>query len=170
MTAGAALLRSALFADPALRAWAVVDGAARPDLLGEIHDSGAEAACLFSGALAPEVAATAPWLVALGPASPILAGLEADWGRAQAVFVTAAGPLVAVRRRLRRLTLAQLPDGRTVWFRFYDPRTLRAVGHLLDPRQRAQFLGPEIPAWFCEGEGGAGLYALRRDNPATHPG
>jgi hypothetical protein len=166
MSGGASLLRPALFADPALRAWAVIDGAARPDLLGEIHDSGAEAACLFSGALAPEVAATAPWLVALGPTSPILAALESDWGRSQAVFLTASGALVAVRRRLRHLTLAQLPDGRTVYFRFYDPRTLRAIGPLLEPGQRAQFFGAEIAAWFCEGDDGAGLYALRRENPA----
>lgn len=166
MSAAAAALRPALFADPALRAWAVIDGAARPDLLGELHDGGTEAACLFSGALAPAVAATAPWLVALGPASPILAALEADWGRSQAVFLTASGALPAVRRRLRHLTLATLPDGRTVYFRFYDPRTLRAIGPMLEAGQRAAFFGPEIAAWFCEGEGGAGLYALRRDDPA----
>ncbi len=167
MTGGASLLRPALFADPASRAWAVVDGAARPDLLGELHDSGAEAACLFSGALAPEVAATAPWLVAIGPASPMLAALEAGWGRAQAVFLVAPGPLVAVRRRLRHLTLARLPDGRTVYFRFYDPRTLRVIGPLLDAGQRARFFGSEIAAWICENDGEGGLYVLRRDDPET---
>jgi len=171
-----AKLGAALFADPALRAYAVVDGASRLDMEALLYDSGVPHTCLFTGALDPEVAAVAPYLVALDPGSPMLAPLAAGLGRAQAIFILTGAAMVPLRRHLRTLTLARIPDGRTVFFRFYDPRVLRSVVPLLTPQQRQAFFGRDVAAYLCEAadtpDDAAGPVLMRfaRDAPAGATG
>jgi hypothetical protein len=162
---GAAALRRALFATPDLGAFAVVDGAARLDLAERLYDHPAPHACLFIGALDPEVAAVAPWLVELAPDAPIVDALLEGWGRSQGIFLLSRLPLSEVRRKLRTLTMAELPDRRSVFFRFYDPRVLRATAPLLDAAQRERFFARGgVSAYLFEGPEGQ---ALRFDKDAT---
>ncbi len=156
-------LRDALFADPDLVAYAVIDGAAVLDLGARLQETGAESACLFLGELEPELAAAAPWLVRLTPKDGLFDQLFGDgWGKSWAIFATSRASLTEMRRRLRKLTLVELPDRRTVYFRFYDPRVLRHVLPLMEPAQLKQFFGDEVDAYFCEDEGGAALLEFRR--------
>lgn len=153
---GAKTLADALFGDPEseLRAYAVVDGAARLDLLATLYDLDAERACLFIGDLEPEVAAVAPWLVPLpGPDGPFEA-LSTGWGGAQAIYVRSALPLAPLRRHFRTLTMVETPDRKTVFFRFYDPRVLRSVVPIFTPAQRSRLFGKAVAAYFCEGPDG----------------
>lgn len=154
---GAARLRAALFATPDLTAYAIVDGAARLDLATQLHDHPAPHTCLFIGALEPELAATAPWLIALEPGAAITDILLRGWGGAQGVFALSRLGLTEMRRKLRSLTMVGLPDGRNVFFRFYDPRVMAATAPLLNEAQRTEFFGRGgIEAFLFEGpEGGA---------------
>jgi hypothetical protein len=147
-------LREALFADPEVRTFAVIDGAAQPDLLGLLFDAKADYACLIAGKLAPEVASVAPYIVALGPESAFLGAVDAGWGRSEGIFVRTRADLAQTRRHLRTLLLTQLPDGRSVHFRFYDPRVLRTVVPLLEGEQKAQFFGAAVAEYLCENAAG----------------
>lgn len=144
-------LVDALFARDDLRPYAVADGAARRGLRSAIGE--AERACLFLGELEPEVAAAAPWLVALGRGSRALEALLAGWGRAQAIYLASPASLIELRTRLRTMTMVETPDRRRLWFRFYDPRVLRGVAPILDETQRARFRRA-APLWLCEAEKG----------------
>ena len=144
-----AVLREALFADPALWTYAVIDSAARPDLLDGVPQT-----CLIVGRLDPEVAVVAPWLVPLTPDSPVLAALAAGWGRNKAIFVLSRYNLGPLRRHLRTVTLARVPDGRTVYFRFCDPRVLRDVMPVLTETQRQRLFGTAVEGFLFEGAAG----------------
>ena len=164
-----AALREALFADPALKAYAVIDGAARPDLPDLLED--VEHTCLFVGRLDPEVAVVAPWLVPLTPESRVLTALAAGWGRSEAIFVLSRLELLALRRHLRTVTLAKVPDGRTVYFRFYDPRVLRDVVPVLTPVQRGRLFGTAVKVLLCESDPVAnttGSTGLQRFEPVAN--
>jgi len=86
---------------------------------------GEGAVCLFAGRLDDSVRRRAPYLIPL-PAGSAFAqfwhetGWQNDWG----VLLSSDRTQEEVRRHLRQFLRAQLPDGRVVLFRFYDPRIL----------------------------------------------
>ena len=160
---GPAALTAELFGSPGARAYAIADGAARPDLLEMLWETDAPFACLFNGELEPEVAACAPYLVGLDGPEGAYAELVAGWGRAQAIYLTSGLGLPWLRGHLARLTRAVLPGLRQVTFRFYDPRVLRLVLPVMEPPQRAEFFGDAVEAYFCEDEDGTGLVSFGRD-------
>jgi len=47
-----------------------------------------------------------------------------------------------VRNHLRRFVMAKLTDGRSVYFRFYDPRVLRAYLPTCTEEEVQSFFGP----------------------------
>ena len=50
-------------------------------------------------------------------------------------------------------SLAEMPDGEVVFFRYYDPMTLRSVVPGLTPEQKTSFFGNgAVRCFYCEGE------------------
>ena len=47
-----------------------------------------------------------------------------------------------VRKHFRQFLMAKLPDGKQVYFRFYDPRVLRLYLPTCTPEEINQFFGP----------------------------
>lgn len=167
-----AALDEALFAAPASRPgpipYALLDGAAFDNLPRALHETGAEAVCLYKGSIAPEVMCVAPYLAVIERGHPLYERLLDGWGRAQAVFLIAEDTLISLRGHFRKLTMVRLPDERVVYFRFYDPRVMRTVMPVLDARQRAALFGPAVRAFLCEGEG-AGLPVRLVPDPVPGP-
>ena len=108
------------------RLYGIVDTARDPQLYPLVMASPVQA-CLFSGKLQEPVERTAPYLVELTNDTP-LKGIwrSTGWGQAWGILVRSDLELKDLRRHLRKFLLAQLPDGDTVFFRFYDPRVWRA--------------------------------------------
>lgn len=131
-----------LFVEPEGAPYLLLDGARTPDLPGALEDIGARFECLFAGALDPAVAATAPYVVDLG-ATPAAFDFAASSGldRTGLLFAVSKLDLYGLRRHLRRLALAELPDGRVTFFRYYDPRALKLVLEVATPEQEAQIFG-----------------------------
>ncbi|MEL6478030.1 MAG: DUF4123 domain-containing protein [Pseudomonadota bacterium] len=147
-------LERALYADPDLYAYAVVDGAQNPELPAILSRRKAGHHCLFVGDLDREVAAVAPYLVPLPEDSDLLDFLfHEGWGRRWAIYLTSPRKILDLRKHMRTLTLAEMPDGETVFFRFYDPSALRSILPLLTDHQRSLFFGREaVASFYCEGE------------------
>jgi len=124
--AGIEVLLERLFDPPTIGTWAVLDGASVPGLVRAIHTHGAESACLFAGKLEPSMARVAPYLVRLEEDASFTRWLlERGWGRHWGVFLRSAASLDALRKHLRRFLMVKDPAGKTVQFRWYDPRVLR---------------------------------------------
>src|SRR5262245_59953521 len=114
-----------LFKNEELNVFAVLDGAAIPDLLQHLHEQQPERVCLYGGELEPDMAEVAPYLVKLEPDSYFTDWLiEKGWGRHWGSFALSHESLSAIRRHLRAFTVVYSPENKPVYFRYYDPRVL----------------------------------------------
>ena len=108
--------------------WMIVDAARDRRIFGMLLDGFySEHTCLFSGPLAPELEVAAPYLVRLeydGKKTRQL--IMTAWGNAWGVFLKCDLRAQEITRHLRALLLVQDPKNRTLVFRYYDPRILRA--------------------------------------------
>jgi hypothetical protein len=121
--------------------YAVVDTARDPMLYDLVHTA-LDPYCLFAGDLAPELRRTAPYLVPLDDAEQLLNAWRTE-GRGQSwgIFLRSPQERARIRRHLRHFNLAQLPDGRRVLFRWWDPRVFRVYLPTCDAE--------DLKAWFA---------------------
>jgi hypothetical protein len=160
-------LAAQLWQEPNDRAYAILDGAAIPNLLDRLYaPPRPEFACLFRGEATPDIAHVAPYLVALDPDSDWLPWIAAGWGRAWGILIVVADELDlgAVRRHLRKISLITRPDGETLLFRYYDPRVLAKYLARAEAAQLSTLFGPLTRVIGEAGEVGQGhVYALTQD-------
>ena len=137
--------------------YAVLDTAREGTILPLLEKSGCEYRTLYGSKLASIMDGLGPYLVALPQKSAFLLNLlEKGWGRSWGIFLTSSADFAAVRRHLRRLLAARLPDGKYALFRFFDPRVLRGYLPSCGAGQTAQFFGP-IHAIYLESASGQEL-------------
>jgi hypothetical protein len=120
-------VRARLFTGAGVRVYALVDGASAAGLREQLAGHPLEHCCLFSGELHPSVAETAPYLVRVEVESELLGYLFGLWNQHAVVFATVAEDLEfrALRKHFRSFLMVRAPDGKTLYFRYYDPRVLR---------------------------------------------
>lgn len=76
--------------------------------------------------------------------------VEPGWTPAlerEAADVPALPSFAQVHRHLRKFNVVYGPDGRPLFWRYYDPRSLPPVLDSLDAAQQRAFLGPFEAAW-----------------------
>lgn len=147
--------------------FAIVDASRGARLLTLLRESVDEQRSLYDGVKGEALARVAPTLVALRRDSGLLDRLVREgWGARWAIYLACARPFDELRRHLRRFLLVEDDDsGERFYFRFYDPRTLRAFLPTCTPRQREDFFG-EIQGFLLEGERGELLRFLPETRPA----
>lgn len=149
-------------------AYAVLDGCSAADLPQRLRAAGAEFWCLLSDGLDPVLTECAPYLVRLHPeAAAVTALLRADWGRHSgiALCAPAGSDGWSLREHLRGSLRIPAPGGRTQFFRFYDPRVLRALLPVMAPERRSAFLAP-LGRLYVEGASPGTLIEFRSDGCA----
>ena len=147
-----AALESVLFAKQDSSLFALLDGASAPKLVQHLHDLNPEFCCLYPGELKPDMAAVAPYLVRIEPGKEFAALVLKDgWGAHWGVFVSSTAELRTLRDHFREFHKVELPDQRTVLFRYYDPRVLRIFLPVCTPAELAMFFGP-VQTFMVEGE------------------
>ena len=135
--------------------YAVLDGAAIPDLLDELYANGErpEFACLYRGELEPDIAAVAPYLVRLDPESAFTDWLLTHgWGKHFGIFARSAAGLEMVRRHFRKFLRVKGPEGNILYFRYYDPRVLRVYLPTCVAAETETLFGP-VECYMAEVEG-----------------
>ncbi|MCW7539695.1 DUF4123 domain-containing protein [Aquabacterium sp. A7-Y] len=148
--------RQALWRDPAVRVYAVLQASRVPGALGRVAAARQvgevlECECLTRGALDDDHAARAAYLLALAPQGGFTdwllveaAPAMSDWG------VLLRSPLapMAMRTWARARMQAALPDGRVMALNWLDPGVLRELLPLADPGQEAALLdGLDSLSW-----------------------
>jgi hypothetical protein len=132
--------------------YAILDAAHDPLVLAILIESKPEYQSLYEGAEGEKLSAVAPYLVRLPKDSPLLEVLaRAGWGKSWGAFLTSDSPFADVRRHLRHFLMVKLPDGKQVYFRFYDPRVLRVYLPTCTADETRTFFGP-IKCFLMEGE------------------
>jgi hypothetical protein len=123
--------------------YAILDGASCPDLLEHLLGDGVEYVCLYRGELAPDVAEVAPYLCQLKPNTPFTDWLLDDgWGKHWGVFALTGADLAGLRRHLRQFLMVRGPEGNQLYFRYYDPRVLRAYLPTCNGEELETVFGP----------------------------
>lgn len=132
-------LKSMLWPSPAARAHAVINGAVVPQLAQRLATADVRGwDCLWRGALPPDKAAMAPYVVELAPG-----GDFTDWLLQEAAStypgwgVVAVGPmtLMGMREHGRRLIEVTLPGGERRRWAWYDPALWAPLLSQLEPAQ-----------------------------------
>ena len=123
--------------------YAVLDGASIPGLQEKLEEEAPEFACLYAGELAPDMAEVAPYLVKLDPGSPFADWvLTEGWGQHWGVFAASAADMKSMRRHFRTFLMVYDPEGKPMYFRWYDPRVLRTYLPTCNDEETAIVFGP----------------------------
>ena len=132
--------------------FAVLDGASAPALVKALYEHEPEYCCLYRGELEPDIAVVAPYLVRLEPGGEFAElVLGEGWGAHWGIFAASTANLRTLRDHFRKFLTVQLPDQRTVLFRYYDPRVLRTFLPACNATELGAFFGP-VQSFVVEGE------------------
>lgn len=137
--------------DEDLKTYAILDGASIDGLLDQLYgEDPPEFRCLYRGDLEPDMAEVAPYLVELSPKAPFARWLLANcWGKHWGIFLTASEDIDVVRRHFRTFLMVKNPEGKQVYFRYYDPRVLRTFLPTCEGPEVRFITGP-VRTFFCE--------------------
>jgi pSer/pThr/pTyr-binding forkhead associated (FHA) protein len=123
--------------------FAVLDAAANPDILQMIGECGEESRSLLVGENAKSLIQFAPYLVAFPKDSKLLPKVvKSGWGNSWGVFLTSGHAFMDIFYHIRHFLTANLPTGKQLYFRFYDPRVLRLYLPSCTPQEGEEFFGP----------------------------
>ncbi|MGE5864531.1 MAG: DUF4123 domain-containing protein [Rhizobacter sp.] len=144
-------LEALLFSTPS-SVFAVLDAARDTGVVPLLATGDCPYACLYKGQSAATFAAYAPYLVQLLPDSAVAERLLQDaWGTSVGYFLGSSLDGTALCHHLRHFLYATLPDGRKAYFRFYDPRVMRAFLPTSSLDQLDDFLREAIDWFVIEG-------------------
>lgn len=139
----ASILSRHLFADPDAKLYAVLDGASVPGLLKKLYTLKPEHICLYRGELAPDLAECAPYLVRLEPKSEFAPWVLAEgWGKHWGIFALTKADLKDMRKHFRTFLRVKNPEGKILYFRYYDPRVLRVFLPTCNGEELKVLFGP----------------------------
>jgi Domain of unknown function (DUF4123) len=141
-----------LFTEDVAAVFAVLDGAAVPDLLDHLYGERPEFECLYRGELEPDMAAVAPYLVRLEQGTSFTDWvLTKGWGQHWGIFALTDAELPVLRRHFRKFLMVHDEQGAPLYFRYYDPRVLRQFLPTCNADEIVKVFGP-IVRYVVEGE------------------
>jgi pSer/pThr/pTyr-binding forkhead associated (FHA) protein len=132
--------------------FAVLDAARDPHILNILLESNQPFESLLNGQEGQDLAHFAPYLARLPEGSLLLETLvRQGWGNSWGVYLTSHRTLKEVQNHIRRFLRVRLPEGREVYFRYYDPRVLRLFLPTCRPDEINRFFGP-VKCFMMEGD------------------
>jgi hypothetical protein len=143
-----------LFSQPQTNVYTVLDGASVPELPQLLWEHEPENICLYRGEQEPDMAAVAPYLIKLEYNHPFTNLVcEQGWGKHWGIFVItpAEVDIRMLRNHFRRFLMVYDPDGKLIYFRYYDPRVLRVYLPTCNVEEIKIVFGP-ISSYIMEDE------------------
>ncbi|MEM7155977.1 MAG: DUF4123 domain-containing protein [Myxococcota bacterium] len=137
----------------------LVDGAQDERVFPMLTASGNDWRCLYGTDLPRDLAAVAPYLVALASHYPF-AGYFARYGRGHnwGVMLRSSASMDDISEHFAGMIRVRLPEGREVLFRFYDPRVLRAFLPTCTSKELDDVFGPVEAFLIEQGDGNWKVY------------
>lgn len=138
-------INNKIFSQPEHTVYTVLDGASIPGLPRKLEEYGVHYSCLFTGQLDAELLQVAPYMVQLEQIDSFTQWLlEKGWGEHWGIFISAPDYIAYkdIRRHLRELTQVRDPEGKVLFFRYYDPRVFRVFAPTCEGEEYEKILGP----------------------------
>jgi hypothetical protein len=146
--------------------YAILDGASIDGLRTRLYELRPPHYCLFRGELAPDVAETAPYLVALIAGTPFAEWVMAEhFGKHWGIFAQSRQSITEMRKHFRALVTVHDESGKSMIFRYYDPRVLHKFLPTCNGGELATFFG-KVDAFFAENKDGNGVSRFTLENKA----
>lgn len=163
------IMHQTLFRDPELSVYAVLDGAAIPNLINQLKQHQAEYICLYQGQLDPNLAAVAPYLLALPANAQITHWLIDNIGKHPGIFATSTASIRDMRKHFRSLLMGYNAENNPIYIRYYDPRLLGAFLATFTNEDHQEFFGP-VSSYYAENRMGDQLKCFSAENlPKPNP-
>jgi hypothetical protein len=132
--------------------YALLDAARDPGVLTVLAGSKQEYQSLYEGSEGERLAQFAPYLVRVSQPAFLESLVRQGWGKSWGLYLTCTKPLGEVRKHFRHFLLVRLEgEEEPVYFRFYDPRTLRVFLPTCTPQETQEFFGP-VGSFLMEGK------------------
>jgi len=145
-------LRAALFPDDGEKTYAIIDGASCEELLEKLDEFQPEYVCLYAGELEPDIEEVAPYLIRLDPDSEFTRWvIDEGWGKHWGIFALSPSDLRTLRKHFRSFLLVKDPEGKTLYFRYYDSRVLRLYLPTCTGAELQTVFGP-VKDYICESD------------------
>ncbi|MFZ6182411.1 DUF4123 domain-containing protein [Nannocystis pusilla] len=130
--------------------YAIIDAARSDRALQLVEESIDPYASLYDGEQGRAHDDVAPYLVDLQPDSWLLERLVSEgWNDAWGIYVESRAGFEKVRRHFRQFLAVEVEGKKNrMFFRFYDPRVLRAFAEVITPEQRIEFLSATDRVFF----------------------
>lgn len=142
-------LRSCLAERPG-SLYAILDACEEPRVPDMASQLGDRAVSLYRGAAERDYWAIAPYLAVVD--EPLLDWIvENLWEDPWGIFAITETGLASLRTHFRRFLKVQDPDGKELYFRFYDPRVLPTFLTTCNASEAEQFFGP-VRSFCVQGE------------------
>ena len=135
-----------------LGVYAILDGARDEVIYQKLVNSDIENMCLFRGEKAIELATVAPYLISLEREDSLTQWLlNNGWGKSWGIFAQSSAPMKDLHRHFRRFLMVYDPEGKPLYFRYYDPRVLRVYLPTCNADELRTVFGP-VSAYVVEGD------------------
>jgi hypothetical protein len=135
-----------------LDVYALVDAARSESIYPKIMGATVASVCLHRGKRAEELAWVAPYLVLLQPEDSFTHWLlDKGWGKSRVSFVRSSDTLNELNRHFRTYLTVYDEEGKSYFFRFYDPRVLRTYLPTCNAQELKTVFGP-VENFIVEGE------------------
>jgi hypothetical protein len=149
-----------------MKLYAVLDGARDDRIYPAVLGCKLAHACLYSGKLPREMLETAPYLIHLTAEAPFTEELLREgWGNSWGVFAGSTGSLEELRRHFRSFLKVKDETGKSLIFRWYDPRVFRVYLPTCNAGELRAIFGP-VSLYWSEAESADALLQYRRDGEA----
>jgi hypothetical protein len=116
---------------------------------------------LYGGESEQNLASVAPYLFPFSVSSDFGKWLiSSGWGHSWGVHIVTSASHDELRQHLRKFLIVKTEQGKELYFRYYDPRVLRAVLPTLEMDQLRQFFGP-VDEWLMEDDSSSLIIRFR---------
>jgi hypothetical protein len=133
--------------------FAILDGASVPNLQAKLSEIGPEHVCLYRGEVAPDMAEVAPYLVMLERNARFTDWvIGSGWGEHWGIFGAGPVDLATLRRHFRKFLTVYDYAGRSLYFRYYDPRVLQIYLPTCNEYELRTLFGPVSFYWIEDGD------------------
>jgi hypothetical protein len=127
--------------DSASQVFAILDACDDPVVLSRVREMGDSALMLYQGNAAEDFYAIAPYIVEAD--EELLHWISENvsmnpWG----ILLSSPEPIQIVRRHLRKFLFVKSPEGKELYFRFYDPRVIATFLDSCTVEDALTFFGP----------------------------
>ena len=122
--------------------WALIDACDNPSVPSKVYElGGRRAVSLLRGEAETEYAEIAPYLVHVDE-FVLQWMVESFWQDPWGILAVARGDLGKLRTHFRKFLTVEDPDGKKMYFRYYDPRILQAFLPACQDEEIHQIFGP----------------------------